>query len=362
MLVRQHTQLELRTISLIIIAICAWYVDHFRNRRASWIFGLLLIVLGNILFGVAESFTVLLLSRLFQGAASAILYTVGLAVLVESVKKDEVGRYMGSAMSCNNFGIILSPLLGGILYKAAGKKAVLGVMVGLSGIDITLRLIMQERKTQTSNSPSDNLKQDQQISATEKGLQTDIDEKQVEKLEHNTSSSSLASHSSQILPIPPVPHGERHTESIVIKQHVLTYTRDSTQISKPSTSRFVGVLKLIQSPRFLTALYGCFINECIVASLCAVLPIFVFDTFHWKSLESGCLFLTIAIPGLAGPLAGILGDKFGPRPVALVGFILTTPSLIFFQFVQKNSIEQISLFCVLLTLAGRLSSLISSSY
>src|ERR1700753_2815313 len=114
-------------------AICAFYVDHYRNRHLPWYLGLVGIVAGNVLFGVGNSFGLLLISRLLQGAASAILYTVGLAVLVESVDKNEVGRCMGSAMSFNNFGIIMSPLLGGVLYKTRGKLAVFGIMTALLG-------------------------------------------------------------------------------------------------------------------------------------------------------------------------------------------------------------------------------------
>ena len=73
----------------------------------------------------------LLCSRTLHGLSSSILYTVGLAVLVDTVGKDEVGQWMGTAMSCNNVGIIISPLFGGILYDKAGKMAVFGIMIAL---------------------------------------------------------------------------------------------------------------------------------------------------------------------------------------------------------------------------------------
>jgi MFS family permease len=38
---------------------------------------------------------------------------------------------MGTVMSCNTIGIIISPLLGGIVYDKAGKKAVFGIMLSL---------------------------------------------------------------------------------------------------------------------------------------------------------------------------------------------------------------------------------------
>lgn len=293
-------------------------MDHFRDRRVPWYIGLFLITAGTAVFGITDIFWTFFVSRLLQGISSAILYTVGLAVLVENVNKDEVGRYMGSAMSCNNFGIILSPLLGGIFYEKAGKYAVSGLMAGLSAIDITLRLMMKEK----NSGPSTNQSYSGSSNQNEKPGKAP------------TSSSS---------------HLTTMTLSNITNPSTeMLYTRPQT----PPQSRLAGIYKLIRSPRLLAALYGCFVNECIVASLCAVLPLFVHQTFHWTSLQAGCLFLAIAIPGLAGPLAGLLADKLGARWVAISGFLLTTPSLILMLLAKTDSTHDIILLCVFLSLAG----------
>jgi MFS family permease len=289
-------------------------VDHFQNRRVPWYVGLLLIIAGTVVFGVADKFWTFVLSRLLQGISSAILYTVGLAVLVETVNKDEVGRYMGTAMSCNNFGIILSPLIGGIFYEAAGKYAVFGLMAGLSAIDITLRLLMRENPTTIPF----------QGKITYMG----------ETKKAPTSSSS-------------------HLTAITRSEVANPSTEKLCVIVQPAPQgRLAGIFQLVRSPRLLTALYGCFVNECIVASLCAVLPLFVNQTFHWTSLQAGCLFLAIAIPGLAGPLAGLLADKVGARWVAVSGFLLTAPFLVLMSLVKTDSLHDIVVLCVLLSLAG----------
>ncbi|KAE9972877.1 hypothetical protein EG327_009353 [Venturia inaequalis] len=297
---------------------CAWYVDHFRNRHVPWYVGLLLAIAGTMLFGITDNFWTFFVSRLLQGVSSAILYTVGLAVLVENTNKDEVGRYMGTAMSCNNFGIILSPLLGGIFYEKAGKYAVFVLMVGLTGIDITLRLMMKEQNSRLETNPYHS-----RIS----------NPNERPRLTPTNSSSHLIT--TTLSSSTKLSTGKHHT---------------SPQI--PGQARLAGIYKLIRSPRLLTALYGCFVNECIVASLCAVLPLFVHQTFHWTSLQAGCLFLAIAIPGLAGPLAGLFADKFGARRVAISGFLLTTPSLTSLLLAKTDSTRDKILLCVFLSLTG----------
>lgn len=314
-------------------------MDHHQNRRAPWYIGLLLIVAGTVVFGITDKFWTFIVSRLLQGASSAILYTVGLAVLVETVDKDEVGRYMGTAMSCNNFGMILAPLVGGIFYEKAGKYAVFGLMAGLSTIDIILRLVMKERGRDLTTNPfrgkvtfSGNELPGKAPTSSSSYLTT-LDSKTPPKKAPTSSSSHLTTLDSKTLPEPLV-------ESIC------------TAPQPPPSGRLIGILKLIRSPRLLTALYGCFVNECIVATLCALLPLFVHETFHWNSLQAGCLFLAIAIPGLAGPLAGLLADKLGARWVAVSGFLLTTPSLTLMLLVKTDSVHDIVILCLLLSLAG----------
>jgi predicted MFS family arabinose efflux permease len=328
---------------LITAPICAFYVDHYHNRRVTWFIGLVGIVVGNLLFGAGDSFSLLLASRLLQGAASAILYTVGLAVLVESVNKDGVGTYMGLAMSCNNFGIIMSPLLGGVMYQTKGKMAVFGIMGGLIGVDITARLLMIESRPQSRDARR--RLQDVQASLAEKIPIISVYE--ADEISLSTTSSSSIDSQHELLEQVEIGMKAEQLDPLSI-----SISRDPATQKPFGASRFRGVLRLIRSPRLLAALYGCFINECIVASLCAVLPLFVERTFHWTSLQAGCLFLTIAIPGLAGSLAGMLADKVGARWVSVAGFALTTPSLIAMMAVKSDGTAQAILLCALLTLAG----------
>jgi MFS family permease len=89
----------------------------------------------------------LYLSQILQGASSAILYTVGLAVLVDTVDPKKVGRWLGMAMSFNNFGLVIGPTVGGIVYQKAplGKIAVFAITMALGVVGIVLRLMIKEQ-------------------------------------------------------------------------------------------------------------------------------------------------------------------------------------------------------------------------
>lgn len=258
----------------------------------------------------------LVCSRILHGLSSSILYTVGLAVLVDTVGKDEVGQWMGTAMSCNNIGMMISPMLGGIVYDKSGKLAVFAIMISLGAFDIVLRLLMDEPPRKL---PS-------------KAVITEVE-----------------------------PNQEKGEKSKTQVSTTITSTSSSSDSDTSSTTsdmkslrsgRLPGILTLIRSPRLLAALYGIFINECLVASLCAILPLFVHSTFSWTALPVGLLFLCIAIPTLAGPFAGWLSDRFGARWISVSGFCCTAPLMVLLRLVDHDSLQQKILLCALLTLVG----------
>lgn len=293
----------------------------------------------------------LVVSRILQGFSSSILYTVGLAVLVDTVDHDEVGQWMGTAMSANNIGMIISPLIGGIVYDKAGKMWVFAIMVALGAIDVVLRLLMNEQKrdasaVNASPTPPQELSQ-------EAVREKEKEEPRGHYLDVSRSQTAVSALSKEYLSLQLSLHSNLSQVPIISSNTASSSTRGATQATPTQSRRLPGVLSLLKSPRLLAALYGCFINECIVSSLCAVLPLFVNDTFNWTSLQAGLLFLTIAIPAFAGPLAGAMADRLGARWVAVAGFLLTAPPLILLRLVDHNSKEQIILLCGLLTLAGK---------
>ena len=259
----------------------------------------------------------LICSRILHGLSSSILYTVGLAVLVDTVGKDEVGRWMGTAMSCNNIGMIISPMLGGIVYDKSGKLSVFAIMMSLGVFDIALRLLMNEPPRKLHS----------ETVVTNSGVTETNDEKSKPQVNVTITSASL-------------------DDASDIASTFLSPTKG------PPTSRLPGILTLLRSPRLLAALYGVFINELLVASLCAILPLFVHSIFFWTALPAGLLFLCIAIPAFAGPFAGYLSDRFGARWIAVSGFCLTAPLLVLLRLVDHDSLQQKILLCALLTLVG----------
>ena len=308
-----------------------------------------------MLFGFAKAAWVLVISRLLQGFSAAIVYTVGLALLVDTVGRDSIGQWMGTALSSSSFGLIISPLLGGIVYAKAGYMAVFAMAMGLIVVDILMRIFMIEKKTAAKYLPKDS-------NTTENGFYgtfTDTDTRENDASSpgpHDASNGVLDEDDSRY------DFSSNQENNPLIKKRNQPVQASGHPSHQPSElgngtetkrgSKLPPVITLLASPRLLAAIYGIFVNVSVLASFDGVLPHFVKLTFHWDSLNAGLIFLCLAIPALTGPLVGQLSDRFGPRWIAVAGFALTAPPLILLRLVDRDTMGQKVLLCGLLVICG----------
>lgn len=313
------------------IAICGWFADRSTSRRLPLLLGLPILIAAAAMIGASESVWVLLASRLLQGFSTAITWTVGLSLTRDTAGKDEVGQWMGTALSSSSVGLIISPLLGGIVFEASGIMGVLGMMIALIVLNIFFIMTMIEQRVARQYL---RVGDDETAQASGHGTfpdfswggpdQTGEDGEQVRWGADYAESSNCSV------------DGGHHN--------------GNEDLSKKATMN--PMLRLLRSPRVLTGVYGVFTQFGLLASFDAFLPLFVERRFNWGSLGAGLIFLNIAVPAMLGPLAGKISDRYGPRKVALAGCILTAPPLILIRLVGEDSKQQIILLCALLALAG----------
>lgn len=108
----------------------------------------------------------------------------------------------------------------------------------------------------------------------------------------------------------------------------------------------------LSSTQISRAAYGCFTHILLAASFDAILPTFVKRTFEWNYIDAGLIFFAITIPSTLGAAIGALSARYGPRYLALCGFIITTPSLALMGLAKDDSMGSKVLLCVLLVMIG----------
>ena len=304
-----------------------------------------MLALATAILWVATNIYIVVASRVVQGFSYAVIFTVGLALLVDTVDHTEVGQFLGYFSSSANVALLSSPLFGGVVYSQVGYHAVFAILFALVMVDFSMRLVLIEKKD---------------VAKWEFPAQHDV---------YGTFQDNRTQDPHSTRPCRPRSHSGS-TSSLLTSstsdQHSNTASGNRVSLDDPPggvarVSQNLPVLLLLKSPRFLAATYGIFLNYSLIASFDSVLPIFVERTFGWDPYGAGLIFLCIVLPTLAAPLVGTLSDKYGARWFAASGLILTTPFLILLRLVTDGSLEHIVLLCVLLTLIGMLPFPIQAS-
>jgi MFS transporter, DHA1 family, solute carrier family 18 (vesicular amine transporter), member 1/2 len=129
------------------------YLGDRVGYRQLMICGVALSGAALALFCFVPRFHLLLLARLFQGAASAASWTAGLALVAEHYPERRV-EMMGYALMGSTVGSLLGPVMGGTLYEVAGYTlpfAVTGVLVAIDA-GLCLFLLPTQRVDPAANS------------------------------------------------------------------------------------------------------------------------------------------------------------------------------------------------------------------
>ena len=117
------------------------------GRRRVFIVGLVIFTLASLFCGLAESATVLNVSRALQGVGGAVMFAVSLALLAQEWRGAE--RATATAIYGGTIGVAgaIGPLVGGALTTAIGWQSIffLNVPIGVGAIVVTLLRVAESR-------------------------------------------------------------------------------------------------------------------------------------------------------------------------------------------------------------------------
>ncbi|KAF1988644.1 MFS general substrate transporter [Aulographum hederae CBS 113979] len=315
---------------------CGWIADRTSSRRLPLLFGLVALGVATAVLNVGTSIGVLILGRVLQGLSAAIVWIVGLALLVDTVGPQRIGQATGWVGIAMSLGILLGPLLGGIVFDKAGYYVVFAMAYVLIGVDIVLRLVLIEKKVALKWLPKE------QPSPSTEPPQVDA-QGALTGNEDITKDIEMVANTAEDLPIS-APSGTGSDFPAT----------DQANPSLAQKGRFnlPPVVTLLASRRLLSALWGIMVQAALLTSFDAVVPLFTHNVFGWDSIGAGLIFLTITIPFVIGPVVGALSDKYGPRWLATAGFIMACPFLVLLRLVHENTVKQKVLLCALLAMIG----------
>ncbi|KAF2143700.1 uncharacterized protein K452DRAFT_247032 [Aplosporella prunicola CBS 121167] len=303
--------------SVVSSPIAGFLADKMGSRQLPFLLGLIALLLATILLAIGDSFSGLVVARLLQGLSAAVVWVVGLALLVETVGPENLGAVIGTIFSFMTVGGLAAPVVGGVLYKRTGYTGVFGVGLGLVALDFVMRLLVIEKKVAAQYD-----EEPRTSNATPAGLGIHTDGAADE-------ATPLLAHPSSI-----------DTHYVLIgKRNRLT--------------RHFPILSCMRSPRLLVAFFIGFIQAVLLGAFDSTIATLAEQLFAFNSLRAGLLFLPLGITDVViGPVAGWAVDRLGPRTVAAAGYTWLVPALVCLRFAHGGGVPAIALLCALLGLCG----------
>jgi len=246
---------------------------------------------------------------------------------------------MGFVFSGMELGVLVSPVLAGIVYQRAGYLAVFAMIFGVIGLDVVLRFFMIDKKEAYARWAQDH--------------RYVIDYNVVEEERDFPESDSDYAGSSEESTDMEFRSGEYPTLPTMAPDELSPlFARNIEAHGSKLAQAFGKVAVLISSRRLMAAVYGSFTHIFLLISFDAILPQYVKRTLGWGSPSAGTLFLAISGPCIFGPLFVSFSDRYGPRLVCLTGFAITTPAFVLLGLVKDDTIVDQVVLCLFLLLTG----------
>ncbi|OJD38847.1 membrane transporter protein [Diplodia corticola] len=274
--------------------------DRVSTRQAPFLLGLLSLLAATLLLFFGNSMAVLVIARVLQGVAAAVVWTIGLALCLETVGSENLGKTVGSIFSFISVGNLVAPVLGGVLYEKAGYPGVFGIGFAILAIDFIMRLLVIEKKVAARYENND---------PTQGDLQQD--------LQHERTGQDG----------PNEEHGDTEETPLLSNKKEQDYYKISPD--QPAIAQRFKLLPCLKHPGLVTAFFVAGVQAFLLGAFDATVPTVAEQYYTFSSLKSGLLFLPLGVSDfLLGPLFGWAVDRAGTKPVATFAYLYLVPVLI----------------------------------
>src|SRR4051794_28258778 len=107
-------------VALLIVTPLVGAVAEQMTYRRVLAAGMVTLTLATLLYGVSNTYPALVASRSLQGAAAAVVWTSGVALVAATVERPRLGVAMGAVVAGMSAGLLLGPPLSGVLVEELG--------------------------------------------------------------------------------------------------------------------------------------------------------------------------------------------------------------------------------------------------
>ena len=295
-------------VEAIVIPLSAWLLGRFRTRQL-FIGGELLFTLGSLVAALAPGFPVLLLGRMIQAAATGVVMTMTMTLIVLIFPRAKRGTAMGMAGLVIGFAPAIGPTIGGVIADVFGWRFLFVVIIilGLLIIAFASKILTDFEGFEPTrfDAPS--------VALSSLGL-----------LLFLYGASTVASSGMPLVSLACMVAGALF---------LFAFFRRQGSLEVPFLS-----LGILRTRRYRTGVIVAACLQAVLVGSSVVFPLFMQHVLGQSAIISGLAMLPGATLGaLVGFFSGRLFDRVGIRPLVLAGSVLILVAAVLLTMLNSGS-------------------------
>jgi EmrB/QacA subfamily drug resistance transporter len=299
-----------------VIPLAGWLMDHFGAKRV-FIITIVLFTLGSLLCSFATTPNQLILYRVIQGLGGGMVAPIGFAMVFRIAPPNKMGALMGMLGIPMLLGPALGPLVAGyfVEYQTWHWIFLVNVPVGIIAVLLAFKFLP---KFDTKAVPKLDI------------FGMILAPIAFSMLAYGVSESSKGWDSSSTL-----------TGLIVGGVAMILFIIVELRHPHP-----IMELKVFKSKGFTLGAITIWLMMIAMFGMFLIMPLYLQTIKHYTPLETGLVIFPQAIAsGIMMPISGRLYDKFGARPLGIVGLAIVAGTLITLSNISVDSSKVFFILC-----------------
>jgi EmrB/QacA subfamily drug resistance transporter len=299
------------TLTFAVLLVTGGRLGDIFGRRRMFLFGVVVFALASSTIGFAPSEGWLVASRAIQGVGAAFMMPGTLSIISNAFPPEERGKAIGTWAGVSAIALAVGPLLGGWLTEDVSWRAIffINLPVAAGAVVVTL-FAAHESRDETVGRAVDI----PGIAGITVGL-TALVFALVQGNAWGWGSPEIVG---------------------LLALSVLAFGA-FVAVEKRAAAPVVD-FEALRSKQFLGANIAAFLVSFGMFAMFFFLALYMQNILGYSPLEAGVRFLPSTVVIIfAGPIAGRLADRVGPRPLMVAGMLIASASLLWQSFIDVDT-------------------------
>ncbi|WP_445151425.1 MFS transporter [Baekduia sp. Peel2402] len=289
------------TLSFAVLLVTGGRLGDLFGRRKMFLFGVVVFGASSALIALAQSEAWLVTFRAVQGIGAAFMMPATLSIISNAFPPEERGKAIGTWAGVSALALAIGPVVGGFLVENVSWQSIFLLNLPVAAVAVVVTLFATHESRDETAPPSIDFAG---VSAITVGLAALV----LALVQGN----SWGWGSGRIVGL-----------LAVAVVGLVAFAVAETRVSNPMVD-----FKFFKSRSFAGANMVAFIVSFAMLATFFFFALYLQNVRGYSPLQTGVRFLPMTVVIIfAGPIAGRLSDKIGPRPLMTAGLVLNAISL-----------------------------------